>query len=627
VVSAGKLLALIDGLGGIVWEADPDTFQFSFVSAEAERLLGYPTSEWLVPGFWQRHTHPDDVERCRTFCLEATREGRDHTFEYRMIAADGRIVWLRDIVSVRSQPGGVKTLVGIALDITAQKKEEADKLRLSRLYEALIENSSDNIALLRPDGTTVYQSSAVERQLGYTSGETIGRNNFDLVHPDDLETCTHRFREMLESDQVVGPVRFRARHTRGHWVVLETVGKRYRAEDGDVFGIVNTRDITEVVETQQALESTQEQLAHAMKMEAVGRLAGGVAHDFNNLLTVIAGYAELIGTTLEPTDPRADDVDEIKGAAHRASLLTRQLLAFSRRQVLRPEVLELNTVVRDVSVLVQRLVGEDIQLDVETTTTPLPVLADRSQMEQVLMNLAVNSRDAMPLGGRLEIRTTAQRDAAQLVVSDTGSGIAPDVLNRMFEPFFTTKEMGKGTGLGLATVYGILKQSGGDIQVSSAVGEGSVFTISLPLARQTEAADPESVVLPGGDDTVLLIEDDKHVRELVEQVLSRLGYTMLVARDARGAVELCRLHRQRIALLVTDIVMPHVSGPEVYKRVAMIVPGIAVLYMSGYTGDKVFARGVSEAGVAFLQKPFTPVALARKVREVLDEADGAWRTG
>ncbi|MGH9373732.1 MAG: hybrid sensor histidine kinase/response regulator, partial [Vicinamibacterales bacterium] len=588
-------------------EADPDTFRFSFVSAEAERILGYPTSTWLEPGFWQRHTHPEDVERCTLFCMEATREGRDHIFEYRMIAADGRTVWLRDIVSVRQPPGGVKRLVGIALDITAQKEEEADKLRLSRLYEALVENSSDNIALIRSDGTTVYQSPAVERQLGYASRETIGRNNFDLVHPDDIEAGTERFHEMLESDQVVGPVRFRARHRQGHWVALETVGKRYTAGDGTVFAIINTRDITEVVETQKTLESTQEQLAHAMKMEAVGRLAGGVAHDFNNLLTVIAGYAELIGAAIEPTDPRSDDLDEIKRAAHRASLLTRQLLAFSRRQVLRPEVLELNAVVRDVSVLVQRLIGEDIQLDIETTATPLPVLADRSQLEQVLMNLAVNSRDAMPLGGRLGIRTAAVHDAAHLTVSDTGTGIAPEVLGRMFEPFFTTKEMGKGTGLGLSTVYGIVKQSGGDIRVTSELGEGTAFTISLPLAPQSDD-DPgsDTVEVPGGDDTILLIEDDHHVRELVEQVLTRLGYTVLVAHDARGAVELCKLHRQRIGLLVTDIVMPHVSGPEVYKRVAMVVPGIAVLYMSGYTGDKIFARGVSEEGVAFLQKPFTP---------------------
>ncbi|MGH8636279.1 MAG: PAS domain S-box protein, partial [Burkholderiales bacterium] len=528
--SAEKLLTLIDGLGGIVWEADPESFQFSFVSAEAERILGYPTSAWLEPHFWQRYTHPDDVERCTLFCAEATHAGRDHVFEYRMIAADGRVVWLRDIVSVLTAPEGQR-LVGIALDITAQKEEEFREHELSRICEALIENSSDNIALLRADGTTAYQTDAVERQLGYTTAELLGRNNFALVHPDDVEMARERFQEMLEGESAVGPVRYRVRHKQGHWVLLETVGKRFVSEDGTPFVVINTRDITEVVEAQEALEAAQQQLAHAMKMEAVGRLAGGVAHDFNNLLTVIAGYAELVAASLDPSDSRSGDLDEIKRAAHRASLLTRQLLAFSRKQVLRPEVLELNAVVRDVGVLIQRLIGEDIQLVVEATTEPLRVLADRSQLEQVLMNLAVNARDAMTLGGTLFIITAVKDEFAQLIVRDTGTGIAPGVLGRMFEPFFTTKELGKGTGLGLATVYGIVKQSGGDIQVTSEVGAGTEFTISLPLSRQKGAFE-EAEDVPGGDDTVLLVEDEKQVRELVEEVLTRLGYTVFVAHDA-----------------------------------------------------------------------------------------------
>ncbi len=631
MLSADKLLALLDGLGGIVWEADPDTFQFSFVSAEAEHILGYPTSAWLESDFWRRHTHPDDVEQCTLFCLEATREGRDHAFEYRMIAADGHIVWLRDIVSVRRGPDGTTSLIGIALDITRQKENEAAKRRLSRLYEALIENSSDHVSLIRADGTSVYQSPAVHHQLGYTSEELVGRNHFDLVHPDDLELVREGFGTVLGSDRAVGPTRFRCLHKDGRWCVLESIAKRFTSEDGTMFVVVNTRDVTEVIRIQQALEAAQEQLAHAMKMEAVGRLAGGVAHDFNNLLTVIAGYAELLAATFEPGDLRTSDLDEIKRAAHRASLLTRQLLAFSRKQVLRPEVLELNAVVRDVGVLVQRLIGEDIQLDISTTPSPLPVLADRSQLEQVLMNLAMNARDAMPLGGTLVVRTALAAETAQLIVRDTGSGIPPQVLGRMFEPFFTTKDMGKGTGLGLSTVYGIIKQTGGDVQVKSEVGEGTEFTVTLPLAKQAgergDRSDADAEEVTGGDDTILLVEDEVQVRELVEQVLTRLGYTVLVAHDAAGAVGLCKLHRQRIALLVTDIVMPHVSGPEVYKRVAMAAPGIVVLYMSGYTGDKVFARGVSEEGVAFLQKPFTPVALARKVREVLDAAGRARRTG
>jgi two-component system cell cycle sensor histidine kinase/response regulator CckA len=620
MLSAEKLLSLINSLGGIVWEADAETFRFRFVSQEAERILGYPPQQWIDdPDFWRRHTHPDDFEWCSRYCLEASREGRDHRFEYRMIRADGRIVWLRDIVSVVEAPGGGSRLVGIMLDITAQKEEEAGKQRLSRLYEALIENSSDSISLVRMDGVSVYQSSAIERQVGFTPEEIVGRNHFDHVHPDDVDMTTRSFGGILHSDGIVGPIRYRACHKDGSWRILESVGKRFTGEDGTPFIVANTRDVTEVVNAQRELEATQEQLAQAMKMEAVGRLAGGVAHDFNNLLTVIAGYAELVSASLEHADPRSEDLAEIKRAAHRASLLTRQLLTFSRKQVVRPEVLNLNAVVTEVGVLIRRLIGEDIQLEIQTCPGEVPVFADRSQLEQVLMNLAVNARDAMPLGGRLVMRIALAASGVTLTVSDTGNGMSPDVAARIFEPFFTTKEIGKGTGLGLSTAYGIVKQSGGAIRVTSEPGKGCCFTISLPLARRAEEElIAEIADMPRGQEIILLVEDEDQVRSLVGQVLSRLGYTVLTAPDGIAAMDICRGRRRDISLLLTDIVMAQISGPQVYARVADVIPGLAVLYMSGYAGDTVFARGVRDGEVPFLQKPFTPVALARKVREVLD---------
>ncbi len=628
MLSAEKLIALIDGLGGIVWEGDPETFQFSFVSARAEGILGFPLAEWLEAGFWARHTHPDDVERCMRTCREATRDGRDHTFEYRMIAADARTVWLRDIVSVRRTADGQVRLVGLTLDITIEKQQEAERLRVSRLYEALIENSSDNITMVDAAGRTVYQSAAGCDQLGVAADEMVGRNNFDLISPEDRDFVTARFNEVLATDAVVGPTRFRAYHPARGWRTLESVAKRFRADDGTTFVVSNTRDITDVIQAQAALEASEEQLAHAMKMEAVGRLAGGIAHDFNNLLTVVSGYAELLGASLGADDERAADVDEIRRAAHRASLLTRQLLAFSRKQVLRPEVLDLNTVIEEVEVLIRRLIGEDIRVSSTVAPEPLPIVADRSQLEQVLMNLAVNARDAMPLGGRLSIGSEAGDGVAVLTLEDNGCGMPPDVMRRMFEPFFTTKETGKGTGLGLATAYGIVKQSGGDIHVSSEVGKGTLFTITFPLSQgdTTPALVPDDE-FRGGDETILLVEDETQVRDLVQQVLERLGYTVLVARDINAVTDLCRMHKHSLGLLLTDIVMPQVSGPEVYKRVSMVVPQLPVLYMSGYTGDKVFARGVIEDGVAFLQKPFTPQALALRVREVLDEAGRARQFG
>jgi PAS domain S-box-containing protein len=623
--SAESLLSLIDGLGGIVWEADPRTFQFSFVSAEAERILGYPTGAWLAPGFWRQHTHPDDVERCTAFCADATSAGRDHTFEYRMMAADGRVVWLRDIVSVRPSGDG-RRLVGIMVDITAEKAREADTQQQQRLHEALLENSSDNISLLRADGRSVYQSPAIQRQLGYEPAEFIGRENFDLVHPDDLVLLRERFAEVLQSDEAVGPIQFRVRHKEGRWCTVETVAKRFSA-DGQLYVVANTRDVTEVVEAQRRLEMAQEQLAHAMKLEAVGRLAGGIAHDFNNLLTVIAGYAELLRANLDASDPRSADVDEIRRAAHRASLLTRQLLTFSRRDAVRPTLLDLNALVREVGVLIRRLIGEDVQLILDPAPGVLPLVADRSQLEQVLMNLAVNARDAMPHGGKLSIRTGASGDQVVLGVADTGTGMPPDVVSRIFEPFFTTKEMGKGTGLGLSTVYGIVKGAGGEVSVESDVGTGTVFTITLPRGSGGEPPPQESEAHWSGTETILLVEDDRPLREFVEQALTRLGYTVLVAEHGYAAVELARMHRHRIKLLLTDIVMPHLSGPQVYSRVSAFVQGTAVLYISGYPADAVADRGVREDPPAFLQKPFTIGALARRVRQVLDAAGEARRTG
>jgi CheY-like chemotaxis protein len=395
-----------------------------------------------------------------------------------------------------------------------------------------------------------------------------------------------------------------------------------------MFAVANTRDVTEVVAAQQQLESTQQQLAEATKMDAVGRLAGGVAHDFNNLLTVIAGYAELVSATLDTTDFRAEDLGEIKRAAHRASLLTRQLLAFSRKQVLRPEVLEMNSVVRDVTLPIRRLIGDDIELVIELASTPLPVRTDRSQIEQVLMNLAVNARDAMPVGGRLIIRTAGSGSTVFVIVTDNGTGIPPEVAKRVFEPFFTTKDVGRGAGLGLSTAYGIVRQSNGDIQVQSEMGKGTVFTISLPLARENGIAPPPSTEeIRGGSESILVAEGSEHERELIEQVLLRHGYDVLTAENSTGAIDICRRHRQRIAMLITDVVLAQESGPQLYARVAALVPGIAVLFISGYTGETVLARGAREEGVASLQKPFTPRALAMRVREVLDDANREARAG
>src|SRR5213079_1806540 len=380
----------------------------------------------------------------------------------------------------------------------------------------------------------------------------------------------------------------------------------------------------------------QQQVLQSQKLEAVGRLAGGVAHDFNNLLTVITSYSDLVLEGLAPGDAKRDDLEQVRKAADGAAALTRQLLAFSRQQVVEPRVVSLNTVVEGLQKILRRVIGEDIELAITLSPDLESVRADVGQLEQVLMNLVVNARDAMPTGGRLTVETAnvehdpeyardreaaAVRRFAMLAVTDTGCGMDEATKARIFEPFFTTKETGKGTGLGLATVYGVVKQSGGDIWVYSEPGQGTSFKVYLP--RVTEAPEPTR---PGpaaaaplrGSETVLLVEDDEMVRTLTRRMLEARGYTVLSASRGEDALGVVERHDGPIDLLVTDVVMPGMSGRAVAQRLLELRPGLKVLYLSGYTDDAIVRHGMLEPGIAFLQKPFSADALARKVREVLD---------
>lgn len=385
-----------------------------------------------------------------------------------------------------------------------------------------------------------------------------------------------------------------------------------------------------------ARRNLEEQFRQAQKMEAIGQLAGGVAHDFNNLLTIINGYSDVLLQSLPATDPMRDMVDEIHKAGERSAGLTRQLLAFSRKQVLAPRVLDLNEVLADIDKMLRRLIGEDVRLTTTLASDTWAVRADPGQIEQVLLHLAVNARDAMPLGGRLIIETRNveideeyvrnHTDAqigphALLSVTDTGSGMPPEVKAKVFEPFFTTKGHGKGTGLGLATVYGIVKQSGGHIAINSRVGAGTTFQIYLPRVEKVSGG---SKLLSGfqlpprGTETILLVEDEDGVRALTRHVLEGCGYTVLVAANGDEAVRLARRHDGPIHLLITDVVMPGAGGRAVAEQMTMSDPMMRVLFVSGYTDDAVIRHGVLSEGVNFLQKPFSSVTLAFKVREVLD---------
>jgi CheY-like chemotaxis protein/two-component sensor histidine kinase len=372
-------------------------------------------------------------------------------------------------------------------------------------------------------------------------------------------------------------------------------------------------------------------------MEAVGQLAGGVAHDFNNLLTVIMSYSSLLLSEMGADDATRGDIQEISDAAERAAALTRQLLAFSRKQVLQMRPVNLNAVVTDVEKMLRRLIGEDISLTANLDSELALISADPGQLEQVLINLAVNARDAMPGGGALTITTDNARLSDEhgerhlgaapgkyvmLAVTDTGSGMTKEVQQRLFEPFYTTKGPGKGTGLGLATVHGIVKQSGGDVYVYSEVGHGTTFKVYFPvLTKATDvltATAEHRAIAPGGSETVLLAEDDESLRALGARVLSGLGYNVLVARTGSEALRIVAEYKGPIHLIATDVVMPEMNGSQLVEKVLEARPEIRVLFMSGYTDDEVMRRGVIDGQTAFLQKPFTPDLLAHKVREVLD---------
>jgi two-component system cell cycle sensor histidine kinase/response regulator CckA len=497
-------------------------------------------------------------------------------------------------------------------------------------YGTLVEHAPVGIYRSNPAGRFLSVNTALVRILGYDSASEVLQLDMTRdVYADPaerqrlLDRDTYTDREYDEVDAT-----WKRKDGSLLSVQLSVRAVRNAARQVEYYETF-VRDVTE----QRRL---QQQLSQAQKMEAVGRLAGGIAHDFNNLLTVITSYSDLLLEDLGPDDPKRDDVEQVRKAAEGAASLTRQLLAFSRQQVLEPRVVDLNVVVGGLRKMLQRVIGEDVEFATTLAPDLVAVRADVGQLEQVLMNLAVNARDAMPTGGKLTIETAnieldadytrthhqaAAGQFAMLAVNDTGVGMDEATKARIFEPFFTTKGPGKGTGLGLATVYGIVKQSAGFVWVYSEPGHGTSFKIYLP--RVDEPLDP-GAALPAaaggrrGTETVLVVEDAAAVRAVTRQVLERQGYTILEAPNGEAALHVAATHSGPIHLLLTDVVMPALSGRQLAERLGQLRPDTRVLYTSGYTDDSIVRHGILESGIAYLQKPFTPDSLARKVREVLD---------
>jgi len=518
----------------------------------------------------------------------------------------------------------VSTQVAMAVE---RKRTEEQLHESERKYRLLFETNPEPMFVYDFETLRILAvNDAAITRYGYSEREFLERTIRDIRSPDDQARLDEELGRRPDEGAVRTGVRHRAKDGKLFEVdlvtrPLEFAGRRAR--------LILAHDVT-------AQRQLEEQLRQSQKMEAVGQLAGGIAHDFNNLLTAILGSTQLLLNNMPSGDPRREDAEEVRHAGLRAAELTRQLLAFSRRQVLAPKVLELNVVVGNMDRMLRRLLGEDVELVTSLDPTAGAVNADPGQLEQVLLNLAVNARDAMPGGGRLSIETTRLAlheehlerrhrlppgDYACLVVTDTGVGMDEATQAHLFEPFFTTKEVGKGTGLGLATVYGIVKQSGGYIWVYSEPRRGTTVKVYLPRvpgASEAPAPAPPARAARGGNETVLLVEDAAPVRALARRSLEACGYRVLDASDGPSALELSARHAAGIDLLVTDVVMPGMSGRELAERLAPQRPEMKVLYTSGYTDDAMVRQGVLNAGVAFLQKPFVPDMLARKVREVLD---------
>jgi PAS domain S-box-containing protein len=521
-----------------------------------------------------------------------------------------------------------------------EERREAEKaLRQSQeLYRSVVENSSDIIVLIGLDGTIRYGSPSHRTVLGYTDEELLGSDLLALVHPDDRDAVAALVAEAVASGRS-GSYIGRARHKDGRWVEMEGTPTLIRNDHGEpdaVMGII--RDVSERLRAAEEKARLEEQLWQSQKIEAVGRLAGGIAHDFNNLLTAIAGYGEVAVAALPEGAPARESVEEIQRAAERAAVLTRQLLAFSRKQVLQPKTIDLNEVVSELEGMLARVLGEHVELVTALDPDLEPTRADPGQIGQVVMNLAINARDAMPQGGVLTIATAnveldelfVRRHVGaragtyvMLAVSDSGTGMDRETLERVFEPFFTTKPQGQGTGLGLSTVYGIVKQTGGQIWARSEPGHGTTFEVYLPrTAESSPTVDEERPPSPPqrlpGNETVLLVEDEEIVRKLVREMLETAGYEVLQAADGAEAIALADRYEATIDLLMTDVVMPGLSGQELARRLAERRPGIRVLFTSGYTEDAIANHGVLSPGTAFLEKPFTAAVLGEKLRELLD---------
>ncbi|MCB0168261.1 MAG: PAS domain S-box protein [Anaerolineae bacterium] len=615
------------------WDFDIEQGRVN-LSNEACRIFGLQLQKHSFDiTFITKRIHPEDLPRLEQTRDESLQAKRYYDLEYRVIRPNGDIRFIHSRSNVvRSETGQTLRLFGTIQDVTKRRRAE-DELRASEArFRTFVDHATDAFFLHDDQGKVIDVNRQACESLGYTREELIGMtpDNYDIVVDKAL---IKQIIDRLNAGEIVA---FESKHRRKDGTIFPVeVRARPLQQDNRRLGIALVRDITERKQLEAENEKLTAQFYQAQRMESIGQLAGGIAHDFNNLLIPIMGYIELNLAELDSRSKLYADLTQVRKAADRAADLTRQILAFSRQQVLEMSLLDLNSLIVDFQKMLQRLLGEDIELQIFLAPGLVPIKADKSQIEQVILNLAVNARDAMSSGGKLTIETTnayldetyvekyagnlAAGHYVMLAVSDTGQGIDAVTQKRIFDPFFTTKEQGQGTGLGLSTVFGIIKQHQGHILVYSESSNGTTFKIYLPKAEEI----PQSIISPTtkpitvfGTETVLVVEDEEMVRKLVCETLEAHGYDVLEALSPADGLKLAS-DKSTIHLLVTDVIMPEMNGKALYNQVTALQPNCKVLYMSGYTNNVIVHHGILDEGINFLQKPFTIHNLVRKVRHVL----------
>jgi two-component system cell cycle sensor histidine kinase/response regulator CckA len=559
-------------------------------------------------------------------------------YEVEMVRRDGQLLTIEINAVAMRRNGKIAGDLAILRDTTERKRAEEKIQESEQRYRSLFENAHDMIQSVAPDGSIIFANRAWMETLGYTESELLELNLFNIIHPDSQAHCMELFSKVM-SGEAVDNIEITFITKDGRSIHIEGTATPRRLGDKIISSQGIFRDVTERRAAEEALRKTEEQLRQAQKMEAIGRLAGGVAHDFNNLLTVITVSTNMLLREMSEGDTKLQDIQEIKKAAERAASLTRQLLVFSRRQIAEPEVLDLNTVISDMDRMLLRILGEDIRLETVLEAELQAVKVDRANVEQVIMNLIVNARDAMPDGGSLVVRTEnvafGKGDSpgipeaksgrfVRLSVTDSGVGMSKEITEHIFEPFFTTKAKGKGTGLGLSTVYGIIKQSEGWINVYSEPGRGSTFKIYLPVfssglegKHRIEAEIPTVEGLNGDGERILIVEDEEPIRVTAQRLLSEHGYLVSSAESAEAALIIFDTEKGNFELLISDVVLPGRSGVELVEQLLTLHPGLQVVFSSGYADEKSQWSAISDRGYPFLQKPYTAEKLLRVVKETI----------